>query len=106
MLSSPIFRITLGARRSLFRALKRDKGTVAVAMSGGIDSSVAAMILKDEGYDCIGIFMRNWDSSDEAGDVTCNVDRDREHMREVCKRLDIPAYDVRVIGIPAGQCIN
>ena len=106
MLSSSIFRITLGARRSLFRALKGDKGTVAVAMSGGIDSSVAAMILKDQGYDCIGIFMRNWDSSDEAGDVTCNVDRDREHMREVCKRLDIPAYDVRVIGIPYCQFIN
>ena len=67
---------------------------VAVAMSGGIDSSVAAMILKDQGYNCIGVFMRNWDSSDEAGEVTCSINRDREHMREVCYRLNIPAYDV------------
>ena len=43
--------------------------TVAVAMSGGIDSSVAAMILKDQGYNCVGVFMRNWDSSDEQGEV-------------------------------------
>lgn len=71
------------------------KGMVAVAMSGGIDSSVAAMLLQDQGYSCVGVFMRNWDSSDEAGEVTCSVDRDREHMREVCKRLDIPAVDVR-----------
>lgn len=86
----------------VFRVLKQlkgtvvSKGTVAVAMSGGIDSSVAAMILKDQGYTCVGVFMRNWDSSDEAGEITCSIDRDREHMREVCRRLDIPAVDVRV----------
>ena len=85
---------TKSARRHIIRVLKAQKGTVAVAMSGGVDSSVAAMILKNQGYSCVGIFMTNWDSSDEAGDVTCNIDRDREHMREVCKRLEIPAVDV------------
>ena len=78
----------------LLGTVRQSKGTVAVAMSGGIDSSVAAMILKDQGYDCIGVFMRNWDSSDEVGEITCSINRDREHMREVCQRLDIPAYDV------------
>ena len=80
--------------QSFMRIFTAQKSTVAVAMSGGIDSSVAAMILKDQGYDCVGVFMTNWDSSDEVGDVTCNIDRDRIHMREVCERLDIPAVDV------------
>jgi len=34
-------------------------------MSGGIDSSAAAMILKDKGYNCIGVYMKNWDLRDE-----------------------------------------
>jgi predicted PP-loop superfamily ATPase len=82
--------------QSLFtgNALKAHKGSIAVAMSGGIDSSVAALILKDQGYDCVGVFMTNWDTSDEAGDITCNVNRDREHMKQVCERLNIPAIDV------------
>ena len=63
-------------------------------MSGGIDSSVAALLLKDQGYDCVGVFMTNWDTSDEVGDITCNINRDREHMKQVCERLEIPAIDV------------
>ena len=73
---------------------KANKGSIAVAMSGGIDSSVAALILKDQGYDCVGVFMTNWDTSDEVGDITCNINRDREHMKQVCERLNIPAIDV------------
>lgn len=53
------------------------KPRVAVAMSGGIDSSAAAMILQEQGYDCIGVFMRNWDNSDELGSEPCPIDRDR-----------------------------
>ena len=74
--------------------LKPSKGIIAVAMSGGIDSSVAALLLKDQGYDCVGVFMTNWDTSDEVGDITCNINRDREHMKQVCERLEIPAIDV------------
>jgi len=67
-------------------------------MSGGIDSSVSAYLLKEQGYDCIGVFMKNWDSSDESeSHTTCTLDRDRNDWREVCARLDIPAVEVEFI---------
>ena len=75
--------------------LQRRHKCIAVAMSGGIDSSVAAMLLQEQGHrDLVGVFMTNWDSSDEAGEETCSISRDREHMHEVCARLGIEAVDV------------
>ena len=69
--------------------------TVAVAMSGGIDSAVAALLLQDQGYNCVGVFMKNWDPADECGSATCDISADVIDMRQVCKRLNIPAYEVR-----------
>ena len=71
---------------------KPEDTRVVVGMSGGVDSSVAALVLKEQGYDVIGIFMKNWDDSDELG--YCSAEEDFEDVRRVCDQLDIPAYSV------------
>lgn len=65
---------------------------VIIGMSGGVDSSVAALLLKEEGYNVIGIFMKNWDESDEFG--YCTATEDYEDVRRVCDQIGIPYYTV------------
>lgn len=65
---------------------------VVVGMSGGVDSSVAAYLLKSQGYDVIGLFMKNWDEEDEAGN--CSAAEDFQDVISVCQKLDIPYYSV------------
>ncbi|NLV92297.1 MAG: tRNA 2-thiouridine(34) synthase MnmA [Firmicutes bacterium] len=65
---------------------------VVVGMSGGVDSSVAALLLKEQGYDVIGIFMKNWDDTDEFG--VCTADEDYYYVRRVCQTIGIPYYTV------------
>ncbi|XP_004084364.1 mitochondrial tRNA-specific 2-thiouridylase 1 [Oryzias latipes] len=65
---------------------------VVCAMSGGVDSSVAALLLKRRGYNVTGVFMRNWDSLDEGG--LCSSQRDCEDALRVCHILDIPFHQV------------
>lgn len=72
--------------------------TVVVAMSGGVDSSVAAALLKEQGYRCIGITMKLWDYELVGGNVNhesgcCSLDSIND-ARAVCARLDIPHYVV------------
>lgn len=86
--------IGLTSRLWLRSTLYRCKGTVAVAMSGGIDSSVVALLLQKEGYNCVGIMMKNWDFSDEVGTETCPYTEDKMDMQSVCERLRIPSYEV------------
>ncbi len=61
-------------------------------MSGGVDSSVAAYILKNDGYNVIGLYMLNWEETDERG--ACNADEEYSDVRRVCSALDIPYYSV------------
>lgn len=75
---------------------------VVIGMSGGVDSSVAAILLKEQGYDVIGLFMRNWDSTinnDILGNPTlaneiCPQEEDYNDAVKVCQKLNIPLHRV------------
>lgn len=64
--------------------------TVVVGMSGGVDSSVTAALLKQQGYFVIGVYMKNW--SEDFGDYGCTWAQDAEDARKVAQILDIPFY--------------
>ncbi|WP_017472661.1 tRNA 2-thiouridine(34) synthase MnmA [Amphibacillus jilinensis] len=65
---------------------------VVVGMSGGVDSSVTALLLKQQGYDVIGIFMKNWDDTDDEG--FCTATEDYDDVVRVCNQLNIPYFAV------------
>lgn len=65
---------------------------VVVGMSGGVDSSVAALLLKQQGYDVVGVFMKNWEEKDENG--VCTAESDWRDVRDVCDTIGIPYYAV------------
>lgn len=65
---------------------------IVVGMSGGVDSSVAALLLKQQGYEVIGVFMKNWDEQDENG--VCTSTADWEDVQDVCQKIGIPFYAV------------
>lgn len=68
------------------------KTRVVVGMSGGVDSSVTALMLKEQGYDVIGIFMKNWDDTDEFG--VCTATEDYKDVQAVAQQIGIPYYSV------------
>lgn len=72
---------------------------VVIGMSGGVDSSVAAIVLQKQGYEVIGLFMRNWDSLADGelnGPTTtsgiCPQEEDYNDALAVCEKLGIPLY--------------
>ena len=75
---------------------------VVVGMSGGVDSAVAAYLLKKQGYEVVGLFMKNWDSNinnDIEGitDDVCPQELDFRDAKAVCDELNIPLYRVDFI---------
>ena len=70
--------------------MTEDIGRVAVAMSGGVDSSVAAALLVEQGYEVIGVMMRLW--APEGVENRCCAPEALEGARRVCQDLDIPFY--------------
>lgn len=81
------------------------KETVVLGLSGGVDSSVAAVVLKEQGYNVIGLFMRNWDSSTnndvlgnpELDDEVCSQEKDFQDAEKVAKKIGIPIHRVDFI---------
>lgn len=77
---------------------------VIVGMSGGVDSSVCAALLKEEGYNVVGLFMKNWEEFDEHG--VCQSSKEYADVAAVCEKLDIPYYSVDFIKEYREQVFN
>lgn len=68
------------------------KKRVVVGMSGGVDSAVAAALLKEQGFDVVGLYMSNWKETDPSG--CCTGEQDWTDVRYICDKIDIPYYSV------------
>jgi tRNA-uridine 2-sulfurtransferase len=68
---------------------------IIVGMSGGVDSSVAAWLLKEQGHEVIGMFMKNWEEEDENG--VCQSSQEYEDVIRVCDHIGIPYYSVNFV---------
>ncbi|MFT3742162.1 MAG: tRNA 2-thiouridine(34) synthase MnmA [Gammaproteobacteria bacterium] len=64
-----------------------------VGLSGGVDSAVAALLLKQQGHDVTGVFMQNW----QEGDPLCPADQDLRDAQAVCQQLDIPFQTIQFV---------
>ena len=67
---------------------------VVIGLSGGVDSSVAAYILKEQGYDVIGLFMKNWHDTTGLLQSDCHWEDDLMFAEMVAKKLNIPFHQV------------
>ena len=73
--------------------MSNNNTTIAVAMSGGVDSSVSAALLKEQGYNVLGFFMKNWgDDTHGLKKSECPWLQDREDAMRVAAKLDIPFH--------------
>ena len=68
------------------------KSRVVVGLSGGVDSSVAALLLLEQGFDVHGVFMKNWEDTFEAG--YCAANDDLADAEDICETLGIPLHRV------------
>lgn len=69
--------------------------TVVVGMSGGVDSSVSALILKQQGYQVIGLFMKNWEEQNAEG--ICSSAIEFQDVVRVCDQIGIPYYSINFV---------
>lgn len=73
--------------------MDNERKSIVIGMSGGVDSSVAAYLLKQQGHNLIGVFMNNWEETDEDNGA-CTAQSDYQDAKSVCLKLDIPFYTV------------
>ncbi len=79
----------------VFRSVKPmelDRNGILIAMSGGVDSSVAAFLMRKQGYNCLGTTMRLYNNKDNSSGSlhTCCTEKDVEDAADCASRLDIP----------------
>lgn len=65
---------------------------IVVGLSGGVDSAVSALLLKRQGHEVIGVFMKNWEEKDDNG--VCTSESDWRDVQDVCDVIGIPYYAV------------
>ena len=68
------------------------EGRIVLGLSGGVDSSAAALLLKRQGYAVVGVFMKNWDETDDDG--VCTATEDYQDAKRVAEQVGIPFYSV------------
>ena len=78
--------------------MDKSKIKVCVGLSGGVDSSVAAYLLKQEGYDVFAMFMQNWHDADSTLHGDCEWEEDRFVAEMVARKIGIPFYFVDLSG--------
>jgi len=69
-----------------------NKGRVVIGMSGGVDSSVAAWLLKQQGYDVVGLFMKNWEDDDD--DEYCST---RQDLIDAAAAADVVGIELEAV---------
>ncbi|NRA47014.1 MAG: tRNA 2-thiouridine(34) synthase MnmA [Oligoflexales bacterium] len=74
---------------------EKNNKTVVVGMSGGVDSSVTALLLKQQGYRVIGLFMKNWEEQDDRGQ--CTSAQDFDDVALTCAHIGIPFRSVNFV---------
>ncbi len=65
---------------------------IAIAISGGVDSALAAYLLKEQGHDVFGLFMKNWEET--KADGSCHAEEDQSDAEAVCDKIGIPCHTV------------
>ena len=68
---------------------------IVVGISGGVDSAVSAYLLKQRGFNVVGVYMQNWDTNDEQG--VCSQSQDIKDAQYCCDKLSIPFYHVNFV---------
>lgn len=83
-----------------------NKKKIAIGLSGGVDSSVAALLLKEAGYDVFALFMQNWHDTTGTLHGDCEWEEDLSVAKMVAKKIGIPFHFVDLSGVYRQQVVD